>query len=43
MVLLALEEYETGNIMSIMQEDAVEFAEYMLKHISDEELFHHSN
>lgn len=36
MVFLALEEYKTGNIMSIMQEDAVEFAEYMLKHISGE-------
>lgn len=36
MVLLALEEYKTGNAMSITQADAVRFAEYMLKHISDE-------
>ena len=36
MVLFALEEYKTGNTMSITQADAVKFAEYMLKHISDE-------
>ncbi len=36
MVLFALEEYQTGNTMSITQTDAVKFAEYMLKHISDE-------
>lgn len=35
-VQLALEEYKTGNDMSITQADAVRFAEYMLKHISDE-------
>lgn len=35
MVLLALEEYKTGNTMSITQADAVRFAEYMLKHIGD--------
>lgn len=35
-VLFALEEYKTGNAMSITQEDAVRFAEYMLKHISSE-------
>lgn len=36
MVLFALEEYKTGNTMSITQADAVRFAEYMLRHISDE-------
>ena len=35
-VLFALEEYKSGNAMSITQADAVGFAEYMLKHISDE-------
>lgn len=34
-VLFALEEYKSGNAMSITQADAVGFAEYMLKHISD--------
>lgn len=36
MVLFALEEYKTGNAMSITQTDAVRFAEYMLKYISGE-------
>lgn len=35
MVLSALEEYKTGNAMSITQADAIRFAEYMLKHIND--------
>lgn len=35
-VLFALEEYKTGNTMSITQADAVKFAEYMLEHIRDE-------
>lgn len=43
LVLLALEEYKTGNAMPIIQADAVRFAEYMLKHISDESSFHTSN
>lgn len=34
-VLSALEEYKTGNTMSITQADAVRFVEYMLKHITD--------
>lgn len=34
-VLSALEEYKTGNAMSITQANAVGFAEYMLKHIND--------
>lgn len=34
-VLSALEEYKTGNAMSITQVNAVGFAEYMLKHIND--------
>lgn len=34
-VLSALEEYKTGNTVSITQADAVGFAEYMLKHIND--------
>lgn len=34
-VFSALEEYKTGNAMSITQTDAVGFAEYMLKHITD--------
>ena len=38
MVLLALEEYRTGNAMSITREDAVKFAEYMSKQISGEEM-----
>lgn len=36
MVCFALEEYKTGNAVSIMQADAVRFAEYMLKNICDE-------
>lgn len=36
MILFALEEYETGNAMSVTKADAVRFAEYMLKRISDE-------
>lgn len=36
MILFALEEYKTGNAMSITKADAVRFAEYMLKRISDE-------
>ena len=35
-VLSALEEYKTGNTMSITQASAIRFAEYMLKHINDE-------
>jgi len=35
MVLSALEEYKTGKAMSIIQADAIRFAEYMLKHIND--------
>lgn len=34
-VLSALEEYKTGNTMSITQANAVGFAEYMIKHIRD--------
>lgn len=36
LVLLALEEYKNGNAMSVTQAEAVRFAEYMLKHISEE-------
>ena len=35
-ILSALEEYKTGNAMSINKADAVRYAEYMLKHISEE-------
>lgn len=37
LVLNALEEYKTGNTMSITKADAVRFAEYMLKNISGDE------
>lgn len=36
MIISALEEYKTGNAMSINNTDAVKYAEYMLKHISEE-------
>lgn len=36
MILLALEEYKTGNTMPFIQAETVRFAEYMLKHISGE-------
>lgn len=35
-ILSALEEYKTGNAMSINKTDAVRYAEYMLKHINEE-------
>ena len=35
MVLLALEEYKNGDAMSVTQAEAVRFAEYMLKQISE--------
>lgn len=34
-ILSALEEYKTGNVMSISKEDAVRYAEYMLKRINE--------
>ena len=36
LVLFALEEYKNGDAMSVTQAEAVRFAEYMLKHISEE-------